>query len=653
MTETVLENPEIEKARKEQILSDFAPEILYRAMGGPMALQAAELRDRLREICGPMLQASQSMRIAVPYLEEMAGRMGLKSGEVRLHQDEAAQRAAVVLGAQAFTVGRDIYFAKGQGQLDTLAGRKLLAHELAHVAQQQGSPLEASVAGAAPAQALEAQAERMEQRLAGPKPMSFQDLVHIRNLTFVSGHPEQKQELQYRLLQTMLEKLIPRYLAEALAQDPELTHYLSAHAVELPSVRLSAKILRNGDLVQTAVQYARRLARLTVSQARAKMVAEQTANYARRKIEPVIQLKKSAYSFDYKEISKNLESVTVGKKNFKLKKKGKKIVKVNLPYNFYVVSIGTERLYFRDHVKSRHTITQSGLVSTSATATLGKYKTLHQKELETLMEEESMSESELNAIDKIAKNEGRFDSINTYDKGVVSWGIFQFAGISGLGTQLTEVLYGIKMNAPDVFNDKLKKYGIDVEPSNPKKPKSGKQILIYSGPSKILKRAEALKAIQNDIKLTAVLAFAGRDPAIQKEQIRWGYRINIKPVLKKRIYPGNKSKASTFGDYFITEKGQSVVFDRVNQMGEPGALSVIRSIIRQYADEEEDKDKGLRERKIMRLLYHRFDERKTDIQKTLYPGYQSRIKNIYGEEFLKDKKETDETDKCGDGNAEK
>lgn len=45
--------------------------------------------------------------------------------------------------AFAFTVGRDIAFGPGQYQPDTEAGRRLLAHELAHVVQQseRGAPL--------------------------------------------------------------------------------------------------------------------------------------------------------------------------------------------------------------------------------------------------------------------------------------------------------------------------------------------------------------------------------------------------------------------------------------------------------------------------------------------------------------------------------
>jgi hypothetical protein len=56
---------------------------------------------------------------------------------VRIFTGLPAARTARALGARAFTVGHDIAFSHGQYAPDTSAGRALLAHELAHVAQQQ------------------------------------------------------------------------------------------------------------------------------------------------------------------------------------------------------------------------------------------------------------------------------------------------------------------------------------------------------------------------------------------------------------------------------------------------------------------------------------------------------------------------------------
>lgn len=55
---------------------------------------------------------------------------------VRIHADHGAAVSARALGAQAFTIGREIHFGAGRYNPDTAAGRALLGHELSHVVQQ-------------------------------------------------------------------------------------------------------------------------------------------------------------------------------------------------------------------------------------------------------------------------------------------------------------------------------------------------------------------------------------------------------------------------------------------------------------------------------------------------------------------------------------
>ena len=61
-------------------------------------------------------------------------RFGRDLGDVRVHAGERDGELARGLAASAFTVGRDIVFAPGRYQPGSVAGRELLAHELAHVA---------------------------------------------------------------------------------------------------------------------------------------------------------------------------------------------------------------------------------------------------------------------------------------------------------------------------------------------------------------------------------------------------------------------------------------------------------------------------------------------------------------------------------------
>lgn len=65
------------------------------------------------------------------------GRFGEDFANVRVHTGTEAGAFAGTLGAKAVTSGEDIAFAAGRYSPGTAAGRELLAHELAHVAQQR------------------------------------------------------------------------------------------------------------------------------------------------------------------------------------------------------------------------------------------------------------------------------------------------------------------------------------------------------------------------------------------------------------------------------------------------------------------------------------------------------------------------------------
>lgn len=79
--------------------------------------------------------------LPVDLRSSMAPGLGESLEGVRLHQGAYAERLATGLGAQAFSVGRDVYLGAGQ-QPSTGAGRRLIAHELAHVVHHDaGAPL--------------------------------------------------------------------------------------------------------------------------------------------------------------------------------------------------------------------------------------------------------------------------------------------------------------------------------------------------------------------------------------------------------------------------------------------------------------------------------------------------------------------------------
>jgi hypothetical protein len=102
--------------------------------------------------------------LPAPLRARMEAALGADFSSVRVHIGPQAGR----LGALAFTMGNDLYFAAGQFQPDTQRGQQLIGHELAHVVQQRQGRVRADGNGVTLVhnQALEAEADRLGARAA-------------------------------------------------------------------------------------------------------------------------------------------------------------------------------------------------------------------------------------------------------------------------------------------------------------------------------------------------------------------------------------------------------------------------------------------------------------------------------------------------------
>lgn len=98
--------------------------------GGEPGAAAADLQA---------LQARSAGQRLDPALAEAYGaQFAADFADVTVHADRAAGEAAAAMGARAYVVGRDIYFAEGAYAPEDPAGKTLLARELAHIAQGAG-----------------------------------------------------------------------------------------------------------------------------------------------------------------------------------------------------------------------------------------------------------------------------------------------------------------------------------------------------------------------------------------------------------------------------------------------------------------------------------------------------------------------------------
>ncbi len=103
---------------------------------------------------------------------------GTDFGRVRIHTDATAAASADAVGARAYTVGSHVVFAAGAFRPGEPAGRRLLAHELAHVVQQRGAAIPPTLTIGPPDDGYERAAERAatavtegsDAAAAGPAP---------------------------------------------------------------------------------------------------------------------------------------------------------------------------------------------------------------------------------------------------------------------------------------------------------------------------------------------------------------------------------------------------------------------------------------------------------------------------------------------------
>jgi hypothetical protein len=88
---------------------------------------------------GRQLQSAGRGHALPPTIAQAFGpRLGMDLASVRVHHDAGAAALCRGIGARAFAHGHDLFFNHGEYRPGERSGQWVLAHELAHVVQQQG-----------------------------------------------------------------------------------------------------------------------------------------------------------------------------------------------------------------------------------------------------------------------------------------------------------------------------------------------------------------------------------------------------------------------------------------------------------------------------------------------------------------------------------
>ena len=167
-------------------------------LGGTEAAPEITSALRRRRGQGEALPAATAERFGEAYGSDLSG--------VRLHTDGESDHIARSVQATALTHGSDVYFSAGAYAPGSASGQKLLAHELAHVAQHRRGEFGTSGAGTTVGRSnhpAEAAADRMAEGALGAIRRSHNSAVDaatvqapgpIRRGLFSRGAPTKRPE---------------------------------------------------------------------------------------------------------------------------------------------------------------------------------------------------------------------------------------------------------------------------------------------------------------------------------------------------------------------------------------------------------------------------------------------------------------------------
>jgi len=199
----------------------------------------------------------------------MEGFFGTELTDVRVHADADAAALAKNLRAEALTIGRDIYFAKGKFDPTSSKGQALLAHELTHVLQQTKSTPRSvqRFSRGRSVDRFEAEAEEVGAAFSSRRDRVDADgLVVERYLaTYATNRPATDSE-RVRL-ETLAVEALKTCSEIVRAKHPELLR--DGRTLDRVAVDLDISLARGGDL-EAGRAWGRRLAEALVAAASRK-----------------------------------------------------------------------------------------------------------------------------------------------------------------------------------------------------------------------------------------------------------------------------------------------------------------------------------------------------------------------------------------------
>ena len=223
----------------------------------------------------------------------------------------------------------------------------------------------------------------------------------------------------------------------------------------------------------------------------------------------------------------------------------------------------------------------------------------------------------LDLLHYIAKNEGCFDAVNSYDKAIFSFGFIQFTGALASGSILTRVLQKFKTRDEYAFNDCFGKYGINIQ--NYKVPTL--QVETTQG---IKEGDAAYMEIANNLQLTTAFIASG----FRRSMIRSQVEIALEEYVLKALSPNVSILLNgvniPLNTLIHTQGGFALRVDLCVNRGLGGSLIVLKKAIEQLISETGIQDYAqLNERRIVEIVANNDVEtwKKQRVLKLLSSGF--------------------------------
>jgi LysM repeat protein len=202
----------------------------------------------------------------------------------------------------------------------------------------------------------------------------------------------------------------------------------------------------------------------------------------------------------------------------------------------------------------------------------------------------------LDLLHYIAKSEGNFDAVNSYDKAIFSFGFIQFTGALASGSILTRVLQRFKTRDEYAFQDCFGKYGINIQ--NYKVPVF--QVETVSG---IKEGDAAYWEVANDLQLTAAFIASG----FRRSMIRSQVEIALEEYVFKALSPNVSILLNginvPLNTLLRTQGGFALRTDLCVNRGLGGSLIVLKKAIDQVIAETGITDyTKMNERRVVEVL---------------------------------------------------